>query len=324
MGLGAAAVLLIGILVFVFSSGSEREADQSTAERPQVVPPVAEPAANRNSNTAVVPPAVTPATGTEPLTAPDAEPNKPADKSSSVVAETPKLPTFVEATVNDITEPDSHFLVIDQRFRIRLDRKPMSLKFFLAKRGQQPPASVDEWITVAALEANDEAKQRDLTLAAAMTESQKVMILRDDSFARLKTLVLPVTVQIGSEVLQIVAIDDFKEIAEVRRSSGIYHKVSEPIRILPQGEEPASMTSCFRPPRCHCDSSAGVIKSVEVGKAVWAVERSQSGWSAAISVERSTAWTSFEGTTDCHRRQGKHQTCLRSCFSKALRRSHRP
>lgn len=243
VGLGAAAALLTGILVFVFSSGGEREAEQAAAEVPQVVPPVAEPTANGQSNTAMVPPAVSPTTASEPPTAPNAGASQPSENSASAVSEKPKPPAFVDATVNDIAEPDSHLLVIDQRFQIRLDQKPTSLKFFLAKRGQDPPSSLAEWIAVSSLETNEDSNQRDLTFAAAMTKTQTVLILTDDSFAKLKTLTLPVTLQIGSEVLQVVALDDFKEIAEVRRSSGIYHNVSEPIRILPQGEETPSMTN---------------------------------------------------------------------------------
>ncbi len=268
MGLGAGVLLSVVIVVVVMLSGGEPEADQTASAIPPGPPDMtaAQPP-ELASVPAAKPPEAIPQPATpqpvttqpEPATAPSTTPpmvvvsppgfapmpngSPPAEKAPSKAKSEAKPPAFVDATENDIQQPAGHLLAIDHRFQMRFDREPESLRFALVKAGQEPPARMADWLTVAALQGKDQNQQRDLTLAAAVTASQTVMYLQEKSFEKLSKLQLPLSIQIGSEVMQIVAIDDFKEMAELKRTAGIFHNVDEPIRIMQPNETATVFTN---------------------------------------------------------------------------------
>lgn len=254
-GAGLLAVVLM-VWFFIFSGGEENSSDQPTlaSSTPVVKPQV--PAAS-GSNTAAPPGPLLKPTLPEPgsvaaaentapmLKAAEPVPDRELSKSNVPATDTPAIDDSANtgSTASDasasipwnIRPPETHNLAFDERFILHFKRAPGKLQFAYAKEGQPAPTSKSDWTKVSdQLTASDDVEST-LPLQASMMKNQNVVILASEKFAALNGKTVPFPIRIGSEVMQVVSVDDFKGVIEVKRTSPVAHSVSEPVEVLKAG-----------------------------------------------------------------------------------------
>lgn len=254
-----AGLLVLGLVVWmILNSGSEETASTQpndvagpSSVSPQVSPvpepessapemPVAQPSQQVPNSvaTANVAPIVNAA---EPVPAVDG-----AKSDTAATTATAKDTRSEEGTPgrkatagipSNIREPETHNLVFDERFILKFKVAPIKLEFAYVKAGEPPPTAPTAWTTV-----DDKLMEIDdvvgtFSLRASMMENQNVLFLDPEKAAAFRARAVPFPIRVGSEAMQVIAVDQYKGMFELKRDSPIAHSVSEKLVVLKMGAE---------------------------------------------------------------------------------------